>query len=227
MDKYRHEYKYLIDAGQRTVLLMKASAVMRRDPHASEDGSYIIRSLYFDDAADTCFYQNEAGTNPRAKYRVRFYNEDTNYIRLEKKIKRRGMTLKRSCALTREEAENLSAGTIPEIKSGMPEEKRRLLGEMNCRGLMPKVIVTYRRIPFIYPAGNVRITFDGEITSSDETSEFLTCRYRQRPVLPPGKSILEVKWDELLPLHIKRLMQLDSLQWSTFSKYYTCRLIGF
>ena len=109
----------------------------------------------------------------------------------------------------------------------MPEEKRRLLLELISHGMLPKVIVTYRRIPFIYNAGNVRITFDGDITSSDETSRLLTRDYRQRPVLPPGKSILEVKWDELLPLHIKSMMQLDTLQWSTFSKYYTCRLIGF
>lgn len=227
MDKNRHEYKYLMDSGQRAVTLMKVRGLMKPDPHAGEDGSYIIRSLYFDNAADTCFFQNEGGTDPRAKYRIRYYNGDTSLIRLEKKIKRRGMTLKRSCYLTRDEAEMLSAGRFPAIVAGMPEEKRRLLLEMSARGMLPKVIVTYCRVPFIYTAGNVRITFDGNITSSDEVGRFLTLDYRQRPVLPPGKSILEVKWDELLPLHIKSLLQLDTLQWSTFSKYYSCRLIGF
>lgn len=227
MDKYRHEYKYLIDSGQRAVTMMKARGLMKPDPHAGEDGSYIIRSLYFDDRNDTCFFQNEAGTDPRAKYRIRYYDEDTSFIRLEKKIKRRGMTLKRSCPLTLEEAVILADGRIPMISSDMPEEKRRLLAEMNAHGMLPKVIVTYSRIPFIYQAGNVRVTFDGNITSSDEIEKFLTRGYRQCPVLPPGKSILEVKWDELLPLHIKSMMQLDTLQWSTFSKYYTCRLIGF
>ena len=99
--------------------------------------------------------------------------------------------------------------------------------QMRLKGLQPVVIVDYVREAYIHPAEHVRITFDGDITSSDETSRLLTRDYRQRPVLPPGKSILEVKWDELLPLHIKSMMQLDTLQWSTFSKYYTCRLIGF
>lgn len=227
MNKYRHEYKYLIDSGQRRILLMKARAMMRPDLHAGEDGSYVIRSLYFDDRSDTCFYQNEAGTDPRAKYRIRFYGDDTSFIRLEKKIKRRGMTLKRSCALSPEEAEILASGGFPAITSGMPEEKSRLLLELQSHGMLPKVIVTYTRIPFIYTAGNVRVTFDGNITSSDETERFLTRDYRQFPVLPTGRSVLEVKWDELLPLHIKDMMQLDTLQWSTFSKYYTCRVIGF
>ena len=226
MDKYRHEYKYLIDGGQRAILLLKASAIMRRDPHAGSDGSYLIRSLYFDDLNDTCFRQNEAGTDPRAKYRVRYY-DDLSFIRLEKKSKRRGLTRKVSCSLSPEEAERLAAGDIPEVRGDMPEEKRALLWEMAKRGMIPKVIVTYRRIPFVYPAGNVRVTFDEGITSSDEIAAFLTGDYRQRPVLPPGRSVLEVKWDELLPSHIKELLQLDTLRWSTFSKYYTCRLAGF
>ncbi|MBQ9902527.1 MAG: polyphosphate polymerase domain-containing protein [Clostridia bacterium] len=225
MDKYRHEYKYLIDPGQRSILLMKAAPLMQPDPHTGEDGSYLIRSLYFDDSADTCFFQNESGCDPRAKFRIRYYGDDTSFIRLEKKSKRRGMTLKRSCGLTEEEAANLAAGRFPEITSDMPEEKRRLLCEMVAHSLLPKVIVTYQRIPFLYPAGNVRITFDGTITASDETKKFLTRDYRQFPALPAGKSILEVKWDELLPLHIKQIMQLDTLQWSAFSKYYTCRRI--
>ena len=227
MDKYRHEYKYLIDSGQCAVTLIKTRALMLPDPHAGDDGSYIIRSLYFDDRDNTCFYQNEAGTDPRAKYRIRYYDDDTSFIRLEKKIKRHGMTLKRSCALTPEEAQTLADGGFPVIGSDMPEEKRRMLYELISRGMLPKVIVTYRRVPFIYPAGNVRVTFDSDITSSDDTSKLLTHDYRERPVLPPGKSVLEVKWDELLPAHIKNMLQLDTLQWSAFSKYYTCRLIGF
>ncbi len=227
MDKYRHEYKYIIDSGQRGILMMKASAMMSRDPNAGSSGSYLIRSLYFDDRSDTCFYQNESGTDPRAKFRIRIYNDDTDFIRLEKKIKRRGMTLKQSCTLTYEEAQSLVSGRIPEIRSDQPDGKRRLLWEMNALCLLPKTIVTYSRVPFIYSAGNVRITFDSGLTSSDETERFLTLDYRQRPVLPTGKSILEVKWDELLPAHIKCTMQLDTLQWNTFSKYYTCRLVGF
>ncbi len=227
MDKYRHEYKYFTDPVQRSLLLMKAAALLKRDPNAGADGTYLIRSLYFDDSGDTCFFQNESGTDPRAKYRIRIYNSDTDLIRLEKKIKRRGMTLKQSCRLTVKEAEMLSQGRFPDIHGNLPENKRRLLWEMKSHSLIPKVIVTYERIPFIYSAGNVRITFDGNITSSDDVRQFLKCDYREYPVLPAGRGILEVKWDELLPLHIKEMMQLDTLQWSAFSKYYTCRLNNF
>lgn len=224
MNSYRHEYKYVIDAAQRQVLLIRASGLMQRDIHGGPDGAYLIRSLYFDDDRDTCFYENESGTDPRSKFRIRYYNNDTNVLRLEKKIKRHGMTRKDSCALTPDEAAILTEGGFPVI-GDMPADKKRLLLELQRRVLRPKVIVTYRRIPFVYTAGNVRITFDEGITSSDETKRFLMQDYRQRPVMPLGQSIFEVKWDELLPLHIKGMLQLDTLQWSAFSKYYTCRCI--
>lgn len=226
MNRYRHEYKYLIDAGQRQILLIKAAGLLQRDAHAGQDGSYLIRSLYFDDCRDTCFYENEAGADPRSKFRIRYYNDDTGFIHLEKKSKRRGMTLKEACRLSPEEAQRLTAGEMLPVTDDMPAVKRKLLSELQTRGFRPKVIVTYRRIPFVYPAGNVRITFDEALTSSGETGQFLTGNYRQRPVFSAGQSILEVKWDELLPAHIKSIMQLDTLQWSAFSKYYQCRRIN-
>ena len=98
-----------------------------------------------------------------------------------------------------------------------------MLRQMQTRLLLPKVIVTYDRIPFVYRAGNVRITFDKNITASKEISSFLEETYRQRPIMTYSQSVLEVKWDELLPLHIQEILQLDTLRWSTFSKYYLCR----
>jgi hypothetical protein len=105
----------------------------------------------------------------------------------------------------------------------MPDLKKKLLTEVELRGLMPKVIVTYERMPFIYSGGNVRITFDMKITSSIELNKFLTGDYNERPVLGAGKSILEVKWDEIIPRHIKDTMRLENLEWTAFSKYYMCR----
>ena len=100
MDRYRHEYKYVIDACQRSILLMKVMPVMKPDPYAVQDGSYLVRSLYFDDISDSCLRSNLDGSDPRAKFRLRYYNDDPDRVRLEKKIKRRGMTLKQSCLLT-------------------------------------------------------------------------------------------------------------------------------
>lgn len=223
MSKYRHEYKYLIDPRQEALLKFRAAAVLRPDPHAGPGGAYLIRSLYFDDAENSCLTENLNGTDPRSKFRIRYYNRDTDRIHLEKKSKRRGMCLKESCALTREECEVFLRGGIPSFRDSDPEEKKGFLTEIRLRGLRPVVIVTYERIPFIYRGGNVRITFDRKLSSSGEISRFLTGDYGRRPVWPAGQSLMEVKWDELLPRHIRDVLQTDSLTWTAFSKYGACR----
>jgi len=223
MGRWRHEYKYIIDRKQEAVLNLKAKGIMAKDPHALETGGYTIRSLYFDDLSNSCLYENLAGYDPRAKFRIRYYNENPELIFLEKKIKVRGMCRKESCRLTMEECRTLMAGLIPAIAEDMPAEKKELLTELELLGMRPRVIVTYERIPYIYPGGNVRVTFDRSISSSEEIERFITGQYAARPVLPCGQSILEVKWDEVLPLHIRETLNTGRLVWTAFSKYAMCR----
>jgi hypothetical protein len=221
--RFRHEYKYMIDVKQESILKVKAVGILMPDPFVREDGTYLIRSLYFDDINDSCLAENMAGTDKRSKFRIRYYNLDNSRIVLEKKTKVRGMCLKDSCNLTLEECEAFLRGGVPIIKDEMPDMKKKLFTEVEIRGLAPKVIVTYERMPFIYSGGNVRITFDKNITSSAELDKFLYGNYKERPVLEMGKSILEVKWDEIIPRHIKDTMRLENLEWTVFSKYYMCR----
>lgn len=221
--RWRHEYKYMIDAKQEGILLVKALGVLLRDPHVREDGTYLIRSLYFDDMNDTCLSENLSGSDPRSKFRIRYYNSDTDRIVLEKKIKSYGMCMKESCNLTKEECYILMRGGFPIILDEMPDIKKKLLSELEIRGLFPKTIVTYERVPFIYSGGNVRVTFDKKITSSEDIELFLTSNYKQRPVLPCGHCVLEVKWDEIMPLHIKDALRMERLEWTAFSKYFMCR----
>lgn len=223
MGRYRHEYKYLLDSPMEQILQIRAAGLLALDAHVQEEGSYVIRSLYFDDLYDSCLRENDAGTDPRSKFRIRYYNHNTDKIHLEKKSKTRGMTRKEACDLTLEECAMLVRGEIPDVDDTMPAIKKQLLLEMRLRNLMPKVIVSYERVPYVYPGGNVRITFDRDISSSVELSAFLSGDYPTRPILPVGSSILEVKWDEVMPLHIKEVMQLNQLQWTAFSKYYMCR----
>lgn len=225
MSRLRHEYKYVIDARQRGILQIRAGALAQIDPHAGKDGSYVIRSVYFDDMNDSCLLDNLNGTDPRFKYRIRYYNDDTGRIALEKKSKYKSGCLKEATLLSAAECGILLSGGFPDVKPDDAPLRKRMLSEMRSLGLTPKVIVTYVRKPFVYPAGNVRITFDSDITSSNGIGDFLSGRYAQRPVLPSGKAILEVKWDEIMPRHIKEALQTDNLQWTAFSKYSMCRMI--
>ena len=90
-------------------------------------------------------------------------------------------------------------------------------------GMTPKVIVEYERTPYVYKNGNVRITFDRNITSSSQVDQFFNAETKKRPILPSGMQLLEVKYDEYLPDPIYHALMLDNMQRTNFSKYYLCR----
>lgn len=221
--KFRHELKYLISAGELQLLKNRINHLMPRDRHANAAGGYSIRSLYFDDYENRCFYENENGTDPREKFRIRIYNHSKERIMLECKRKERGKTLKTSCPLTEEQTRLLMQGSmLPDIERQHPV-LRKLSIQMLMRRLRPVVIVEYDRIPFTYQNGNVRVTLDTNISSSRAIEQFLDETIPKRPVMPTGQQLLEVKYDEYLPDFIYRNLQLYSLKQTAYSKYYVCR----
>lgn len=233
---WRHELKYVCTEPQLAILEGRLGPLLTRDPHAGRDGSYTIRSVYFDDAWDSCFYENQDGTDPREKFRIRIYNGDTGHITLELKQKLRGMTRKISCPLTKENCERMLHGRPPTgqedmresggNRADMPEVLRRFLIQQKERLLTAKVIVEYDRTPYVLRHGNVRITIDRNIASADSTSCFLGQGFLKRPVMPMGFQILEVKYDAFLPDYVRQVLQLDTLRRTSFSKYYECRKRG-
>ncbi len=224
---FRNEYKYQVSAGQVEILKSRAGAVMMPDPHVSRAAPYVgfynIRSVYFDDRYDSCYLENENGTDPREKFRIRIYNHSSSRITLELKRKQQGKCLKLSCPLTREQCDILLTGQPLPDAHHYPPLLQKLLLQMKTRSLRPVVIVEYDRIPYIFATGNVRVTLDLNISASSQCQGFFDKSLPLRPILPTGQHILEVKWDHLLPDFLYHSLMLEFLQWSSFSKYYLCR----
>lgn len=220
---YRHENKYICSAQELVLAESRLKSLMAPDSHTNEEGIYQIRSLYFDDYSNTCYYENENGTDPREKFRIRIYNGDASHIRLELKKKNSGKTLKLSCKLTEEQCSELMAGRALPVTNSNPPVLNKLLLQMKTKLMRPKVIVEYSRTPFIYERGNVRVTFDRNISSSSAYNSFLDSKIAVRPIMPASFHILEVKYDEYMPDFIYKNLQLQNLELTTFSKYYLCR----
>ena len=87
---WRHELKFVCTVPQLRIIESRIRPLLMPDPHTGPDGSYRISSVYFDDQWDTCFYENEDGTDPREKFRIRIYNGSDAKITLELKQKLRG-----------------------------------------------------------------------------------------------------------------------------------------
>ena len=94
---------------------------------------------------------------------------------------------------------------------------------MYTKGYRPKTIVAYKRTPFVFKAGNVRITLDRNIGHTDKFDLFFDETLPLTPVLANGTHILEVKYDELLPDFLYNALNLEGLKYTNFSKYYLSR----
>ena len=222
-ERYRHEFKYLISEGQKELIRLRLKGLMMSDPHAGKFGIYNIRSIYFDDYYNSCYYDNLSGAEPRAKYRIRIYDHSADRIMLECKRKERGMTQKTSMAITRRDYDQLVRGEIRSDLSEMTPLMRDMQLQIRTRRAHPVIIVDYDRIPYICRTGNVRITLDTHISSSRAFEHFFDEQMPKRPVMQRGLQLLEVKYDEFLPDPIYRALQLDGLTQTAFSKYFLCR----
>lgn len=221
-EHYRNEQKYLCTFGDMQSMRLQLRSTMQRDPHAGPDGTYLIRSVYFDTPDNLCVRENEDGVDDRNKWRIRIYNASAEQIHLECKIKMHGMTRKLSCPLTREDYENLMRGTAMTDRPQAPLFNQFAVLQ-RTRGFRPAVIVQYHREPFVCRYGNVRITRDYQLESSVDFAHFFDGHIMARPVLPRGIELLEIKFDEYLPAWIRTAVQQRNMRQTSFSKYYLCR----
>ncbi len=109
----------------------------------------------------------------RIKYRIRYYNNDPSLIHLEKKSKVNGLCNKQAVVLTKSEVEQILRGEINFLMKKDDPLCVEFYTQTGGGMQRPKVIRTYKREPYIYNPGNVRITFDTEIGSSLSKVDFL------------------------------------------------------
>ena len=219
---YRHEWKHEINYGDLLAIRSRLRTFMKTDPHA-KNGAYRIRSLYFDDPRDKALREKLDGVDRREKFRIRYYDGDTSFIRLEKKSKVNGLETKESARLSEEEARRIVSGDT----AFLMEKDDPLLREFFCKHrnqlLKPKTIVDYTREPFIFGPGNVRVTFDYDIRTGLFNTDFLK---RETATIPAGDRtiIMEVKWDEYLPSIVRDAVRMPGRRVTAFSKYAQCRI---
>ena len=221
---YRHEWKHLITLSDFITLRQRLPALMQIDPHAV-NGSYEIRSLYFDNISDQALREKQDGISRREKFRLRCYNRDPSLIHLEKKSKLGGLGTKESVLITKEETQAILAGDYVWMNHSPDPLIRELYYKITTKQLRPKTIVDYTREPYIFPAGNVRVTLDYDIRTGLSGIDFLNPDCISIPVRN-APIILEVKWDAYLPDLIRDAVSLGNQRPCAYSKYASCRVYG-
>ncbi|MDR0489735.1 MAG: polyphosphate polymerase domain-containing protein [Oscillospiraceae bacterium] len=219
----RHELKYCVNVSDCAQLRARLRAVARADNNAGDDGGYKVRSLYFDNYSDKAVVEKLSGLSRREKFRLRYYNDDTSFIRLEKKSKANRLAYKETAIVTAEQCAALLAGEFECLKTPDSPLLMELYTKIRYQNLRPRSIVDYWREAYVFHAGNVRVTFDSNIRTSNSVSGFLD----PKPVTIPatGLTVLEIKYDGFLPGIIRDILQIGWRNQTEFSKYAAARLV--
>jgi len=219
----RHELKHYINVADYAQLRARLRTVAKPDEFAGADAAYKVRSLYFDNYEDKAVAEKLFGVSRREKFRLRYYNDDLSFIRLEKKSKVNLLCYKDSAMVTAAQCSALITGNYECVK--LPESPllMDLYSKIRYQHLRPKSIVDYRREAYVFRAGNVRITFDSNIRTANSVAGFLDPKLTTIPAA--SVTILEIKFDGFLPDIMRDILEIGWRCQTEFSKYLAARLV--
>lgn len=219
----RHEMKYYINKSVYHTLRNRLKTVILTDSNMKREEGYLVSSLYFDDMYQSAFEYKQSGIRFRKKFRIRCYNLEDNYIRLECKKKYDEFISKTSAALTRAEYDCILSGNYEFLGHRKEQVCKELLAYNKTRLMKPRVAVEYMREAYVLPTGNVRITFDKDISSSIGNYNMFAKDYITRKVLKEEIMVMEIKFDDFLPTHVMSILKTAMTDKCAISKYVMCR----
>lgn len=220
-ERYRNEWKYLIDTAQKELICQRLFPFLSLDKHA-QNGGYMIRSLYFDDYYNSAYEEKDAGVLQRKKYRIRIYNCSDSSIKLERKKKFGSYIYKEAAKLTKDEVYKIINGEYDFLLQSENPLCREFYFECISNVMRPRTIVDYDREPWILDEGTVRITFDMDVRAAVGSFDIFDSTLPTLPVLEPGKCVMEVKFTEFLPQAVREILPDRGSEFTAVSKYVLC-----
>lgn len=217
MSNPRKELKYLIEDNDFYVINHNLKDFLKKDSNCKGE-FYTISSIYFDTYNKTSYRQVKEGISDRWKYRIRFYNYDDSYIKLEKKHKTNSLTTKSSIIISKKILLDILSNNV-KIKSTNPSLLNEFILRMETELLRPIICIEYDRIPYVYKDGNVRVTLDFNVRY---TNRFNNIFNKKKKVYYLEHKILEIKYDEFIPDFIRFRLELNHLEQNSFSKFNNC-----
>lgn len=223
----RKEYKYLVPNRVIDILIPDLLMHMHYDSF-SKDGYYPIYSVYFDTIDLQTFSNKMAGLQHRRKFRVRSYHKDVQSndpVFLEIKEKNTNIISKRRTPLSLAQIQNL----ITEKENVLPDNQvvEEWRYELIKSSIKPTLLNSYKRLAFIsdiYPG--LRITIDRDISyTSTQSLDFNLPT--KKVTWAHDKSVVEIKFDNFVPLFVVEMIRRYSLTSEPVSKYADSVISGY
>jgi hypothetical protein len=220
--KYRHELKYVISYQEHALIRSRVQTLLSRDKNVGSDGTYTVRSLYFDDFYNNAYDEKYAGILSRAKHRIRIYNYSDKRITFEKKNKQGAYNWKQSAQMTKEQVYGVIQGDYSHLLRSADNLLMGFYYECTTNVMRPRIIVDYEREPYTMEAGDVRITFDKNLRAGADGFNIFDSKIPTVEIMRPNFLVMEVKFTEFLPSIVRDILPSAAANYMSVSKYILC-----
>ncbi len=211
----RYELKYLL-SGEQTDYLRKA---LKGHMEADQYGKTSIASLYYDTPTYQLIRTSVEKPLFKEKIRLRSYGIATEEspVFLELKRKAYGIVYKRRVQTTIPLVHKFFSGDGDICAPGQINREITTFRD-HYRTLVPACLIIYDRTAYFEPGGDLRLTID-ENPRYRTDSLTLTKSMDGIPLLGEGKTVLEVKVQEAMPLWLTGILSAGGINKGSFSKY--------
>jgi hypothetical protein len=224
MHSKRFELKYYLNEIQMERASHQLQNLMAIDKNCKSDKGYRVRSLYFDSIGDECLYQKQSGDLMRKKIRLRTYGDgEDDTVRFEIKRKYGQIVKKDAVTISKEDARQVCCGNYGILLNRNNPVLDEIYTTFVTKLYKPKVIVEYKRVAYVSPVSNIRVTFDQDLRSNINHLDLFSSVKDMMPVIIEGKQILEIKYDEYFPGYLKNVLSAASSERMAISKYTLAR----
>ena len=210
---FRHEYKYVIPFGDMLNIRNKLDKVLTLD----RGDPYMVRSIYFDSPDDDDYFDKQGGEMIRKKLRLRIYDINSDFAKIEIKAKYDYHQLKESLIINKKTAQKIIEGNYDDLLLIDNDLAKRIYVYLTS-GYRPKVIIEYFRAAYITTT-TTRITFDYNIKKSNDFIKFYTNDINYLELTNPNDVVLEVKFDRFLEPYISKILEPYTSRYQSVSKY--------
>ncbi|GII64773.1 VTC domain-containing protein [Sphaerisporangium krabiense] len=221
----RFEIKYVADNARATELMRDIEGRLVRDGHSGDRG-YGVWSVYYDTRNLRFYWEKIEGLKFRRKLRVRHYGDRSVvdagtpvFVEIKQRVNR--VTQKRRVRLPYRDALRLCDERV--MVDHDPAQRAFLeeVLDLVCRlDLRATTMTGYQRHAFMGTDADLglRVTFDRRVRGRDRDFH-LGADVENRFIVPPGKTIIEVKANERVPYWLTDLTAARELEVMRVSKY--------
>jgi SPX domain protein involved in polyphosphate accumulation len=218
----RYELKYIVPHAPALAFLADLQGYCRLDPHADPKHGYPVYSLYWDSKDFDFFWEKIDGQKYRRKLRLRRYANDGGVFveikqRIDRTVQKRRVRMDLGQAARIFTARGVDTVAEHEISDPVGQEALFLSHTFDLR---PTMAVLYRRQAYFgnYDA-ELRITLDSRIQYDSRALDIASTFESGKYVLAPELCVLEIKYNERVPIWLTKLVARHELPIVRYSKY--------